>query len=241
MMVPSSVAELLVMLKNILHYIRDTIIDFFYPPHCPVCNKYIEDRDVILCSQCSENIMAVERYPYDRPPIKEIWRLTKYKGGTREIIRDLKFSNKLDRIKVTNKILDKALQSDDDLQQFMKKIEIATFVPLHAKREKERGFNQVELIFKDWLAHQNIFIERLIIRTRETEHLYDKNLKERQQELVNAFALAEGSENIIKGKRILILDDIFTTGTTMSECAKVLKSNGANEVYGLALASDFKD
>ena len=228
-------------LKNIFDYICDTIADLFYPPRCPVCYKYIEDRCEILCGQCSESIMAVERYPFDRPPLKEIWRLTRYKGGTRDIILDLKFNNKLNRIAVTNKILDKALGFNIDLQKLINEIDIATFVPLHEKREKERGFNQVELIFKNWIIRQNISIERLVLRTKDTDHLYDKNLKERQQELNGAFSLVEGAGDKIKGKHILILDDIFTTGTTMSKCAEILKSNGAAEIYALALASDFKD
>ena len=228
-------------LKNIFNYICDTISDLFYPPRCPVCYKYIEDRRKLLCEQCTESIMAVERYPFDRPPLKEIWRLTKYKGGTRDIILDLKFNNKLNRISVTNKILDKALGLNNDLSDLMNEIDIATFVPLHEKRKKERGFNQVELIFKDWLIRQNISVEQLMLRTKNTEHLYDKNLQERQHELDGAFALVAGVEYKIKNKIILILDDIFTTGTTMSKCAAVLKSNGAAEIYALALASDFKD
>ena len=66
------------------------------------------------------------------------------------------------------------------------------------------------------------------------------NIKERQRELEGAFTLVEGVEKVIKDHRILILDDIFTTGTTMSKCAEILKSNGASDIYGLALASDFK-
>ena len=226
---------------EIFSYFQEMILDFFYPPHCPVCDKYIENREDILCSECEKNILAVEQYPYKRPPLKEIWRLTRYKGGTREIIRDLKFNKKLNRLKVIEKILDKAITSENKLPHLLNKIDIAALVPLHSEREKERGFNQVELIFEKLMKQKNISIEKLTVRTRATEHLYDKNLQERQKELDGAFALAEGVEKKIEGKRILILDDIFTTGTTMSECAKILKNNGAFEIYGLALASDFKE
>ena len=226
---------------GIFTYFQDMILDFFYPPHCPVCDKYIENREDILCSECEKNILAVEQYPYKRPPLKEIWRLTRYKGGTREIIRDLKFNKKLNRLKVIENILDKAITSENKLPHLLNKIDIAALVPLHSEREKERGFNQVELIFEKLMKQKNISIEKLTVRTRATEHLYDKNLQERQKELDGAFALAEGLEEKIKGKKILILDDIFTTGTTMSECAEILKNNGAFEIYGLALASDFKE
>ena len=75
--------------------------------------------------------------------------------------------------------------------------------------------------------------ENIYLRISRSSTFYTKK--------ICAFTLAEGVEDKIKNKRILILDDIFTTGTTMSKCAAVLKSNGAAEIYALALASDFKD
>lgn len=215
-------------------------MDLLYPPKCQICDKYIEDRNVFICEECESKVLSVDLYPNNRPHLKEIWRLTKYNSGTRQLILDLKFNNKLNRINIIHKILDNALTSNAKLTKLMNKIDIATVVPLHSEREKERGFNQVELIFNDWLKKQNILIEKLILRKKKTEHLYNMNLEERQKELEGAFDLVEGVETIIKDKCILILDDIFTTGTTMSECAEVLKSNGAAEIYGLALASDFK-
>ena len=77
------------------------------------------------------------------------------------------------------------------------------------------------------------------MRDRYTDHLYDKNREERKKEVGGAFSIIEGAEIKIKGKKILLLDDIFTTGTTIGECAKVLNSNGAAEIYGIALASDY--
>ena len=174
-----------------------------------------------------------------RLPIKEIWRLTKYKGGTQSIILNIKFNKKLGELSVINKILQKVLISNIKLKETLKKIDIATAVPLHVNREKERGFNQVELFFGEWLNQQNISMEQLLLRDRDTEHLYDKNRKEREKEVSGAFSLNRGAEIKIKGKQILILDDIFTTGTTMGECAKVLKDNGAAVIYGIALASDY--
>ena len=70
-------------------------------------------------------------------------------------------------------------------------------------------------------------------------HLYNLNPQERLQELVDAFAIAEGAQ--IEGKHILLLDDIYTTGATMSACAKVLKNANAADIYGLAFASDFSE
>ena len=226
-------------IKEIFEYTRDMAMDFFYPPRCPICEKYIENRSDLLCDECSGNILDIACSHDPRLPIKEIWRLTKYKGGTQSIILDIKFNKKLGELSVINKILQKVLISNIKLKEMLKKIDIATAVPLHVNREKERGFNQVELFFGEWLNQQNISMEQLLLRDRDTEHLYDKNRKEREKEVSGAFSLNRGAEIKIKGKQVLILDDIFTTGTTMGECAKVLKDNGAAVIYGIALSSDY--
>lgn len=225
--------------EEIFEYVCDMVLDFFYPPRCPICERYIENRNDILCEECAGNILDIECSHYPKLPIKEVWRLTKYKGGTQRIIIDIKFNKKLAELSAVNKILQKVLSSNIKLKEMLKKVDIATAVPLHINREQERGFNQVELFFGEWLNQQNIPMERLLLRDRDTEHLYDKNLEERKKEVSGAFSLVEGAEAIIKDKQILILDDIFTTGTTMSECAKVLRSGGASEIYGIALASDY--
>ncbi len=225
-------------IEEVFIYLRDMLLDLFYPPRCPVCEKYIENRRDILCDECEKNILNIECARITGLPFKEIWKLTRYKGGTQKIINDIKFDQKLNELSVIKKILDKVLNSNIKLKTMLETIDIATAVPLHEKREQERGFNQVELFFGEWLNQQNIPMERLLLRNRDTEHLYDKNKQERAKEVKDAFSLTEGAEDKIKGKKILILDDIFTTGTTMSECAKVLKAGGVAEIYGIALASD---
>ena len=110
-------------------------------------------------------------------------------------------------------------------------------VPLHAERLKERGFNQTELIFEEFLAKKNIPLKKILIRRVATPKLYKYGKEDRQKILKGVFAAIELVD--LRGKKILIVDDIFTTGTTVSECAKVLIELGAEKVSVLALASDF--
>ena len=227
------------MIKKIFTEIQNSLLDFIYPPKCPICDAYIENRDDILCEECEEKILAVDHSPKKNDPIKEVWRITKYREGTREIIRDLKFNFNFKTLKAINKILKKAINESEQLNELLSKIDIAVAIPLYIDREKERGFNQVELIFGEFLKRQNISMERLIIRNRSTDHLYKLSPEERKTELVGAFSLVEGANEKIINKKILLLDDIFTTGTTMKECTKVFSENGVAEIYGLALASDY--
>lgn len=230
----------MIIFKNIFKLIYGIAIDFLFPAKCAVCEKYIEERSEILCSECSKKILLVSKSRENHESLKEVWRLTKYHEGTRELIRELKFNNKIQTLTAIKMILEVALATSDELKSVLKVIDIATAVPLYSTRERERGFNQVDLIFEEWLRKQNISVEKLLLRIKETKHLYDMSPTKRKTELEGAFAISENVEEKIQGKKILIVDDIFTTGTTMSKCAEVLKLSGATEVYGLALASDFK-
>jgi len=115
---------------------------------------------------------------------------------------------------------------------------MAVPVPLHKERYRERGFNQVELIFGDWLKGQGLPLERALVRTKRTGPLYKMRPAERRKSLKDAFSVAQDVD--VSGKRILLLDDILTTGATLSACAAVLRHAGAERVDVLVFASDHR-
>jgi competence protein ComFC len=109
-------------------------------------------------------------------------------------------------------------------------------VPLHPKRLRWRGFNQAQQLAQaisasfGWPLAKNI-----IKRTRYTTPQMELNGKKRRENLIGAFA-SDSNIHSVKGKSTLLVDDVFTTGTTLKECAKVLKRHGASKVWGLTLA-----
>ncbi|EEA86324.1 comF family protein [Peptacetobacter hiranonis DSM 13275] len=105
-------------------------------------------------------------------------------------------------------------------------------VPLHKKRMRIRGFNQAEKIASYISEYTNIPIIDCVKRNRNTKRLYALNKFQREKELKNAFEVKGGSEKII-GKRIILVDDIFTTGTTVNEISKKLKIYGVDEIIVL--------
>jgi ComF family protein len=113
--------------------------------------------------------------------------------------------------------------------------EIIIPVPLHRQRLQERGFNQAAILaalfFPD--AKQRICVDALS-RTRRTPPQTGLRGKDRRKNLKNAFAVDRSSQ--VKGKAVLLVDDVFTTGTTLNECAKILKKYGAADVQALTLA-----
>lgn len=107
-------------------------------------------------------------------------------------------------------------------------------IPLHVKRKKWRGFNQAEIIAEDLAQKFKVRLGNQLVRNRETKTQVGLSKDERKKNINGAFSLI--STVGIKSKNILLVDDVYTTGATMSEACKVLKKAGANEVWALCAA-----
>ncbi|MBD3878729.1 MAG: ComF family protein [Quinella sp. 1Q5] len=220
---------------NPLRELWEAVIYFLFPPRCPVCREIVDER-YQLCAACEEKILCVDFYKQPPPPLDKVLRVTKYRGGSRDLLRKLKFDNNLSVLPPLRKILDD-VSGREEVLQLLKGVDFAVAVPLHQERLKERGFNQTEEIFDAWLAKKNLPLKNFLIRTKETPRLYNFGKAEREKILSGAFAATEQVD--LHGKTILIVDDIFTTGTTCKECANVLKSLGAEKIFVLAFAANF--
>ena len=221
--------------KNFLRDFFDAIIYFIYPPLCPVCRE-IADEYGELCKECADKVFAVDSANDFPPPIKEVVRITKYREGTRQMILRLKFEDDLKYLPAFHKILEESFKQKK-ISEMLEKVDLATSVPLHEKRLKERGYNQTDLIFEDWLKRHGVPFEKVLTRNISTPHLYKLNPEERKKVLNGVFSIADNFS--VVGKKILIVDDIYTTGATAAACGKVLKEAGAAEIFVLAFASDF--
>ena len=221
---------------NFLRELWEAVIYFLFPPRCPVC-KEIGDERYQLCESCAEKILRLDFNDEQPPaPIEKVLRVAKYRDGVQPLLHKLKFDNNLNVLPALKKILDDVSEREEILK-LLAGIDFAVPVPLHEERLKERGFNQTEKIFEDFFAKKNIPLEKILIRRVATPKLYQFGRAERQKILKGVFAAVKPLD--LRGKNILIVDDIYTTGTTVSECAKVLKELGAAKISVLALSSSF--
>ena len=110
------------------------------------------------------------------------------------------------------------------------KFDYILFVPLHKNRLRERGFNQAEKIANNLSSLIDIPVIDIIGRRHNTEKLYKLGKDDRIKELKNAFIIKDNMIDL-KNKNILLIDDIFTTGSTVNEISKVLKISGVNKVF----------
>ena len=210
-----------------------TLMDFFYPPRCPVCRKTVQ-KVGDFCPECRPNV-DFGRLPLSgeaKIVLADVWRVAPYQGSMKRIIADLKFNGEKNRLMAINEILGGIAE---ELAAVAGEFDAAVPVPLHKDRQKKRGFNQVELIFAPHLESLGLKCMPYVRRERATRPQFNLNFEERRQNLQDAFAV--DGEKICGGK-FLLLDDIMTTGATLIECAKVLRRGGAAKVSALVLASD---
>ena len=107
-------------------------------------------------------------------------------------------------------------------------------VPLGKKRQRSRGYNQASLIAEGLSGYLNLIVrEDVLIRTRETKSQVGLDPIARQQNVLDAFSVINEA---ILGSKVLLVDDLVTTGATFSACARALHNAGAKHVYGIAVA-----
>lgn len=108
-------------------------------------------------------------------------------------------------------------------------------IPLHKRRKAWRGFNHAELLGEKISTHFNIPMLQALTRTRYTTPQVELKGEDREENMRDAFSLSKNHKSI-KGKIVFLIDDVYTSGATMNEAAKVLRSSGAREVWGIVLA-----
>lgn len=221
-----------------LNAIYEAVIQFLFPPRCPSCRAYVE-KDGQWCESCLSEILRNKNLAYDaevRRYISPIVAIGKYDKGLKDLIHELKYQNDFAALPYIYTVLDRL---DDEWQQFFADFDYVIPVPLHAEKLKRRGFNQVDRIFSPWAKAHGLHYADILIRTKKTKSQYSLNPSERSINLHAAFALKKDIS--VANAKCLLLDDIFTTGSTLKNCAKVLKEHGARSVSGLVLASNADD
>lgn len=196
-------------------------LSWIMTPVCPFCG--VDKPLDIPCTSC----------PVFQPVIDGIRAPFRFEGTIRSAVHQLKYRN----LRAIAAPLAKMMA--DYLDDNPLPYDIIIPVPLHNKRLRERGYNQSELLAKEIAGLTGIRIEKdLLTRHRHTPaQVMTKSIQERHANLTGAFTCK--SENI-NGKKVLLIDDVATSGATLDACAKALKSAGAVSVWGLTLARDIR-
>jgi len=159
------------------------------------------------------------------------WCYGAYEGVLRELVHLYKYGRIQTLARPLGVLLTAALPGDE---QF----DLIVPVPLHWRRQWQRGFNQSELLAREIARARGVSMERPLKRTRATQTQAGLSNTERRRNVVAAFVVRWGSYGgrRIQGKRVLLIDDVMTTGSTASSCASALKRAGAARVALLTVA-----
>lgn len=195
-------------------------LPFLREPFCRVCAQPLKEGD--RCHRCLERPLAIDGV---RAPFL-------MEGTVRECIHRLKYNGLICLAPVLGGYL------VDFLQKRPLPIDLLAAVPLHPKREWERGYNQAQLLATQVSRALGVPTAEpgLLVRTRATHpQAAEASAEARQRNVTGAFEWTGGT---LKGLRVILMDDVCTTGATLESCAVALKGTGAASVWGLVVARE---
>ncbi|MGE5334586.1 MAG: ComF family protein [Nitrososphaerota archaeon] len=230
------------------------LLDAIYPPRCVVCGRAgdvvcarclnsMRPPEAPICDHCGTTIPAA---PHPAPQLcpecvagrrlsllDGVRVATTYTGAARTALLAFKFAREQRVAGRLATLLTAPFQCDIHMA------DMVIPVPLHRSRQRERGYNQAELLAGAFARLQGLSLRTdILARTRATEAQTHLTGMERRRNVAGAFALrASALAATVRGKRILLIDDVTTTGSTLNAAAEPLRAAGATSVWGLAFAS----
>lgn len=231
----------------------EPILNISALPVCPSCLDQLHPILGRVCSICGERVLSayvepdsegLSRCPVcrrvDRPFARAV-AYGSYDDGLRELIHLLKYNGVRPAARVLGGMLSDAVAT---IQPCFEQAKIMVIpVPLYKGKRHQRGFNQAELIARHALKGQPgrerfELVPNLLLRIRETQSQIGLTSQQRSENLRGAFAVSRAHEVI--GREVLLVDDVYTTGTTVSQCARVLRKAGAAQVWVATVARTLK-
>lgn len=213
------------------------ILNLIYPPKCGICGKI---NAAFLCNKCrkmleGQAILRMDSYndKNEEKNFTEHIYAFQYEGMIRRLIINYKFNDKSYLYRTFMNFLLK----DKNFFEFIKKYDTIVPVPISKKRQKERGYNQSELIAKEISVNVGLTLEKdCLFKIKNIIEQSKLNKEERLKNIQNVYELQ--NEERLYNKNILIVDDIYTTGSTVNECCRMLKQTKPKMIGVFTLAKD---
>lgn len=198
------------------------LLDLIFPPACEVCRKRGEE---VLCPDCFGQIRFMK-------PQLGIYCVSAYEGVLRTALHRFKFQKRKNLADPLGILLVKYLSHTPGIK--MEEIDGIVPVPLHPRRQRQRGYNQAELLASVVSRYYEVPVVSALERMKNTHPQFDLPREARFENVKGAFRVVDS--RAVYNKAVLLLDDICTTGSTIAECSKALKTAGARRVEILTLS-----
>lgn len=212
--------------------IAKNFLNLLYPLHCLGCETALEAMNEFhLCGHCAASINhnAMPPFELDDSRVKA-YSACLYDDALKELVHSFKYKGKTVLAKIFSKLMIDYIKDNPEIID----VDLVTIVPLHKERLREREFNQSLLIANPISREYSLVLINTLEKIRKTRYQNELLKSERLKNLKKAFSVSPGAD--IKDKKILLIDDIMTTGSTLGECAKTLLSGGAKSVKCFTLA-----
>ena len=214
------------------------LLDLLFPPRCILCRTLLQESETDLCGKCRAEAPYFPVWPEKLHPsgkkklhfldsFNAVWY---YEKDVRESILRYKFYNARYYASAYGKLLAMKLQ-----QAHPDGFDVITWVPISRKRKWKRGYDQSALLARAVAEQLSIPAQPLLRKIRNNPPQSHMDAEQRRANVLGMYAATQ--PEAIRGKRILLLDDVFTTGSTAEECARVLLTAGAKQVHGAAIAA----
>ncbi len=209
------------------------VLNFLFPPVCSICGKLNKNW---LCSNCEKRVQRLEKscvIEIKNKNYEKLLYIFQYESLVRKLILRYKFSNQA----YLNHFFANMIIKNEENCKLLQEYDLLIPVPMHHRKMQKRGYNQTELVANELSKILKIPTKSdILIKVVNTVTQSKLGGKARQSNIQHAFFVPKDRE--VEGKKIILLDDIYTTGATSQECSRVLKEAGAKEILILVLAKD---
>ena len=212
--------------------LKNYLLDLLFPPRCVFCHRLLNDGEKDMCRSCADGTeVSKESFIPDfaSDSVDGCYAPLKYEGNVRKSLHRYKFGGLRFYAGIYGGIICDTL-SGGELN-----CDLITWAPLSKARLRKRGYDQARLLAEEISERTGIPCVRTLVKTKNIKAQSSLGALGRLQNIKNAYSPAEGVD--LKGKHLLLVDDIVTTGATVSECAGVLKKAGAFSVTVVGVAS----
>lgn len=217
-----------------LLYSINNVLNLIYPNVCGICDKLCNDD---ICTKCEIELNQIAKCKIDRyhdKYFKKHLYLFKYEGIIKKRLVKYKFNEKV----YIYKAFVNFMLKNKKVCCFLKNYDIIMPVPIHRNRKIERGYNQSSLIGKKLSKQFNNlkYIDNVLLKKINNKPQSTKSKEDRKKDVIGVYFLK--NQDKIYNKKILLLDDIYTTGSTVNECCRVLKQANVKLVDVITIAKD---
>ena len=212
-------------------------MDLIYPQTCGICGKVVSKP---ICNKCEIQLKKEQNFniiskgeELENKYFDELMYIFKYQGKIRELILDYKFNEH----SYIYKSLVNFLIKNEKIFENIKKYDTIIPVPISKGRFNERGYNQSLLIAREIMDNTDLELQNnCLIKTKNIIEQSKLNKENREKNIQGVYNLK--NEELLENKKILLIDDIYTTGSTVNECSRIIKQGNPKKIGVLVLAKD---